>query len=254
MDREKLRYNSKNIKTKASLNKARVETQIMREELETGLKVLDQIKKQRDYIIAQVKQELREQKDLQAKIEYLQKEYKLLQMSQAANERILKNTQTQRQQLTKEVDELETTVRALKGRNKNMLVQNDFGRLIEVMNLAGSDHQKEKSVLLTCLRDLIKTTEENEFEGVYWKAKYANAKNSMGARIRFADLSMGHTDLKRIYAPVIQELAAKFKKYNLRLETKTQTKQGVVVAVDVTLKLPYANVTASASSSQQLEV
>jgi len=224
--------------SKLSLNKSRMDTQVLREEFDSGMEVLEQIKKQRDYLLAQVRLELQSQKELRSKIEYLKKEYKLLRMSFAANNNILKSTKTKREELEADVIVLEEAVRKVKGKKKNLLVTNDFAKLIEVVNLDGKSFQKEKSVLLTCIRDLIVTTEENEFEGFIWRAKFASSDSALGMRLRFDKLSIGQHDLKNIYTPVISELAAKFKKHNLNVQTKTKSENGVITSMDLTFKLP----------------
>lgn len=224
--------------TKASLKRAQLQTNVLEDELSAGVNIIDKIRKQRNYMVAQVKAELKHQTDLRAKIEYLKKEYKLLKMSQAANQSILNKTKSETIHLEKEVAELENQMRSLKGKKKTLTVKNDFARLIEIINLDGNTHQKEKSVILTCLRDIIKTTEENEFEGIQWKAKFANNTAHMGARIRFSNLSMRKSDLNTIYGPMVKFLAQKFKKYNLKLQTRTKSASGVVTNIDIILRLP----------------
>ena len=238
MDKSSRIQSRKKKQARPSLAKSRMQTQILQEELDSGLVILERIKKQRDYMLAQVKLELQSQKDLKDKIEYLKKQYKLLTMSHAANQNILSSARNQRQSLDAEVEVLESTIRGLNGTSKNLLVQNDFARLIEIVNLDGKSHEKEKSVLLTCTRDLIKTTEENEFEGFIWRAKFANSKTALGLRLRFDQLSIREQDLKSLYTPIISGLAQKFKKYNLKVQTKTKSESGIVTAMDITFKMP----------------
>jgi len=236
MNKASKNFSYKKQPPKASLNKARMQTQILQEELDAGMLVLERIKKQRDYMLAQVKLELQSQKDLRAKIEYLKKEYKLLSMSHAANKNILNNVRNERQSLESDVFVLEKAMRKLKGTEKNLLVQNDFSRLIEVVNLTGNSNEKEKSVLLTCVRDLIHTTEENEFEGFTWRAKYAQNNRALAVRIRFDQLNIRQNDLKNIYQSVIAGLAQKFKKYHLRVQTKTKNQNGVITSMELTFQ------------------
>jgi len=236
---EKLRKRkTKNKTTRASLTSAQMQTQVLTDEFNAGMGVVDKIKKQRNYMLAQVKLELQAQKDLRAKIELLKKEYKLMQLSYDANEKILQETQHNRTKLEEEVNEVESALRKAKGNDKSLMVTNDFARLIEVINLDGRGYQKEKSVLFTCVRDIVKTTQENEFEGFNWRAKFASSNKALGLRVRFDQLSIGQGDLKLIYRPVIEALALKFKKYNLRVQTKTKSANGVVTQMDITLKMP----------------
>lgn len=224
--------------TRASLKKAQLQSNLLEEELKAGVNMIDKIRRQRDYMIAEVKQELKHQSDLRAKIEYLKKEYKLLVMSQTANQKILEKTRGERAELESEVRGLENQLDQLKGKKKSLVVTNDFGKLIEVMNLDGNSGQKEKSVLLTCLRDIIRTTEENEFEGIMWKAKFAKNPGAIGARIRFDRLSMTKQDMQTIYGAMINGLSQKFKKYELKLQTRTKSANGVVTSIDIVLRLP----------------
>ena len=141
-------------------------------------------------------------------------------------------------ELEKEADRVEQILADKVAVQPNLTVKGDFPKLIEAINHKGRSAHREKSVILTCLKDLIKTTENNEFDDFTWSAKVAGNLEGIGVRIVFENLSIGRKDLKYVYKPAIADMAKKFKNYKLQIQTKTLTKNGVVKALDIVLKVP----------------
>jgi hypothetical protein len=223
---------------KPSLNKLRLETSVLKNEFEQGMVATDRLQRQRRYLVAQIQLELEAQRKLREKIEYIKTEFHNLQKGHDTNAAILVQKRAERKKLEQEADRVEQILADKVSVQPNLTVKGDFSKLIEAINHKGRSANKEKSVLLTCLKELIKTTENNEFDDFTWNARVAGNKEGLGVRIVFESLSIGRQDLKYVYKPAIASMARKFKNYKLQIQTKTLTKSGVVKALDIVLKLP----------------
>jgi hypothetical protein len=243
---------SKIRQSRTSLKEARLNTDVLKEEFDHGLQILDKIRKERELITSEIKSEIILQIQLKEKIEFLKREYKLLETTHLANSNILDESRENRVDLVAQVEQLENyqkriirtideqsvTPIALKTRG-SFLVENNFSKLFEVVNSNSNEHQKEKSVLLSCLKELIDTTDANEFSDFKWKTKLAYGTKGLGAKLRFENLTIRPNDMKVIYKPIISKLGARFKKMNLVLQVKTKKNNGIVEMLDFTVKLPY---------------
>lgn len=221
-----------------SLNILRQQTKVLRDEFEHGLIVTDRLQQQRRYLVAQIQIELEAQRKLREKIEYIKVEFHNLQKGHDSNAAILVQKRAQRIELEQEANRVEKILAQKVSVQPSLTVKGDFTKLIQAINHKGKVANKEKSVLLTCLKDLIKTTENNEFEDFTWSARVAGNADALGVRIIFENLTIGRQDLKFVYRPAIAQMAQKFKNYKLQIQTKTLTKSGVIKALDIVLKVP----------------
>jgi hypothetical protein len=219
-----------------SLNLLRQQTKVLRYEFEHGLTATDRLQQQRRYLVTQIQVELEAQRKLREKIEYIKVEFHNLQKGHDTNAAILVQKKAQRLELEKEAARVEKILAQKVSVQPSLTVNGDFSKLIQAINHKGKTANKEKSVLLTCLKDLIKTTENNEFEDFTWSARVAGNSDALGVRIIFENLTIGRQDLKYVYRPAIAQMAQKFKNYKLQIQTKTLTKSGVIKALDIVLK------------------
>jgi hypothetical protein len=238
--------------SRTSLKEARLNTNVLKEEFDHGLQILDKIRKEREQITSEIKSEVLLQIQLKEKIDFLKREYKLLKTTHEANSIILTESRSNRSELEEQVKQLESyqkrivrtidqssaTPTVLKSRG-SYVIENNFSKLFEVVNANSKENQKEKSILLTCLKELIDTTDNNEFSDFKWKTKLAYSPKGLGAKIRFENLSIRPNDMKVIYKPIITRLGERFKNMNLILQVKTKKNNGVVEVLDFTVKLPY---------------
>ncbi len=102
-----------------------------------------------------------------------------------------------------------------------------------IERLAGSEI-KSGSALYTALEAIIKSVEENEFEGVQLRTLLDKNKSKLGARLHFTNVSSQYADVIAHLSPVIGEMGKRFRNYGLKVETRTKkTSTGTVTALDV---------------------
>jgi prefoldin subunit 5 len=249
--------------TRRDIQKARVKTADLQEEYDHGLQVLDKVRRERDLILVEMKEELTTQIELREKIDFLKREYEHLKAAHKKNQILVKNVKQANSELKNEVDQLDRFQRDIikkidkkevkptkLSRRGSYIVENDFMRLVNEVSSKQS-YKKEKSVLLTCLKDLIDIIEANEFSDFNWKTKVAYSPKGLGARVQFTKLSFQPNDMKSILKPTVEELRSKFSHMNVDLQFKTHTINGVVDKIDVVVKMPYQHKELKTSISGQ---
>ncbi len=237
LERNKRRNHSK--RNSVSLERARLETLVYKDELENGLLLVDKIQKERARMVKEVELELSYQGVLKEKITYLKEQVNELRQSHTANSKVLDSIKAHRSNMQQEVVELESNILTNKAVSTAKNVTDNYAKLMEAVNSDRMNHPKEKSILLSILRDLIQTTHENEFEGYSWKAKVAHSGSSVGARIRFSNLAIHESNLKGIYQPVIKGFETKFSTQDISIDAQTKKESGVVSTLDIIVKISY---------------
>lgn len=222
-------------KSTNSLYKMQLETELLREELNSGVLFVNKLHRERVRLVEAMEREVEKQQELREKIDQLKAEYSRLQKSQKINQKLLSKTQTDRKELERTVEETKKVAQELVP-NKSETIRNSFPKLIVLLNKG--EHPTEKSILLTCLGGFIRTMSENEFEEYNWTAKVAENYQGVGARIRFDKIFMSEQDLKSIYRPVVDELAQRFSRSGLSVTAKTKKQNGIVTALDLIIKVP----------------
>lgn len=241
MDRTKRnpRKNQSNRQNK-SLHKLKLETEILREELNHGVLLVNRIHKERVRLVNAIEQEIDKQADLRERIAQLKAQYSRLQKNLKTNNKLLAKTQTSRVELEQEVQAIKTRAKTINQMRSSESVKNNFAKLMQEVNSQQGKYPKERSVLLTCLKEFIQTMQANEFEDYKWKAKVAQTDETIAGRIQFTSIYITPEDLRRIYKPVITELGARFKAAKIKVETRTRKENGVITCLDMVISVPVA--------------
>jgi hypothetical protein len=126
----------------------------------------------------------------------------------------------------------------MREKSRRTIIQNNFPKLMEEIQ-KGSGFPKEKSVLLSCIQELIETTLANEFSGVDWKARVAQTNSMIGGRIFFHNLATQKADIHSLYGPIIEGLGKRFGRSNISIQTKTNNINGIVSKLDIKIQVPF---------------
>lgn len=246
---KKPRQQKKQQQNRTTLQKERLNTDILREEFEQGLQVLDKIRKERALITSQIESEISEQIILQDKINFLKDEYSKLKLNHNENKKTLSLVQKKTKVLKSDVARIEKThSHIIKNSNLktnvlgfvgNVLVENDFSELVAELNSLKHTNIKERSIMLTCIKQLIDTTQANEFSDFTWKAKVAYNSSSIGSKLRFEKLTIRPSDMKLIFKPIIESINEKFKSTNIQLKVESKKINGVVEILDFTFRIKF---------------
>lgn len=106
-----------------------------------------------------------------------------------------------------------------------------------VERLAGGE-RKTGMALYTCLEAIIKSVEENEFEGVKYRTRIDKNSSKMGARLYFTNITSQYHDVLGHLGPIINEMGLRFRKYGMTIETKAKkSATGIVSALDIKVVL-----------------
>ena len=216
------------------IHKAKLDTQLLQEEYDAGVEFVNKLHLERNKIKQAVEQEIKKQNELREKIEFLKAERKRVEKANRTHTKLFDKAQNDRISLEIEADSYEKN-NELKAQT-SQTVRNNFPELI--VHLNRGDLPTEKSILLTCLGQFIRTMAENEFEEHNWTAKIAENGKGVAGRIRFDGIFMTEADIRLIYKPVVQELGKRFSRSGLQIQTKTRKKNGVVTLVDLVVRVP----------------
>ena len=222
----------KRVKAK-TLQSSRDITTLLENELEAGVEITHKINRQRMALVKEIQAELMAQQELYQKIHFIKKEFSQLQKVNKENFKVLRAKQNERITLEHELAELEQMVDTRK-----VLKVSNYKELVSGLNNISSQEFVEKSVLLTCVKDIVETTENNEFEDAKWLAKVAKNSNELGVRLKFTNLSFMRSDLKAVYSPLIKSLGERFSNHDLRIVTRTKIEKGIVTALDMRITIP----------------
>ena len=214
----------------------KLETDLLQEQLDSGVDFVNRLHRERLRLSELMDLELKKQSELKNKINLLKAESSRLQKNIRTKEKLINKIQNDNSQLEEAVNQLEAKADELEKVKKSQTVRNNFPELIVYLNRG--DLPTEKSILLTCLGKFIRTMAENEFEEHDWTAKIAENHKGVAGRIRFDGLFMTETDLKIIYKPVINELGKRFSRSGLTVTARTKKNNGVVTALDLTIRVP----------------
>ncbi|MBT4793322.1 MAG: hypothetical protein HON90_17255, partial [Halobacteriovoraceae bacterium] len=144
-------------------------------------------------------------------------------------------------QKTQEIASKQSSIQQSKKQYANNTIENNFQKL-QATIFAPQNHLKARSILLTCLEELIRTTEANEFDPFSWKVKVDSNDSLVGGRILLSDISIYKTDIDGLYRPLIDSLSRKFSKSQLSIQTKTKSHDGVITLLDVTITVPLISI------------
>tara|TARA_Y100000031_G_scaffold136298_1_gene160249 strand:- start:330 stop:1049 length:720 start_codon:yes stop_codon:yes gene_type:complete len=223
-------------RNKDSYYKKKLETDLLQEEYDSGVEFVNRLHRERLKLSELMELESRKQADLKEKIQFLQGESGRVQKAIRTKQKLIEKIQNESAFLEVEAQVLEEATQKQESLKQSQTVKNNFPELIVYLNRG--DLPTEKSILLTCFGRFIRTMAENEFEEHAWTAKVAENNKGVAGRIRFDGVFMSETDIKLIYKPIISELGKRFSRSGLAITTKTKRSNGVVTALDVTIRVP----------------
>jgi hypothetical protein len=221
-----------------SLDHARVESKILEEEFQNGLHLVDKVQKRKASMIKELEEEVSYQELLKAKLKFLKSEYNTLSENHHKNEKLLSQAIIHRKNLQRSVIKTEKSMINMREKSRRSIIQNNFPMLMEEIQ-KGSGFPKEKSILLSCIQELIEVTLANEFSGIDWKARIGRTHSMIGGRVCFHNLATQKSDIHVLYSPIIKGLGQRFGHSNISIQTKTNNINGVVTKLDIKIQVPF---------------
>ena len=223
------------------LNQQEAQTDVYLEQVEHGLFSLDKLHRDNNSLMREMSSEKKYHDLLRKKLEFLQTEYRhYLKENTQYNIELCENkkesTQLKEQyyHLKKQISKTQKSQQGI----EQMVIKNNLPRLIREVS-KGSDFPKEKSIVLNCLQELIKTTFDNEFSGIVWAARVAHRDNELAARIKFSNMTIHQSDINEVYAPVMTRFNRLFKHSGFKIKTKNNTVNGVIIELDFVIQVPF---------------
>ncbi len=114
---------------------------------------------------------------------------------------------------------------------KTSIVENHYPKLLNTIQNATFGN-KEKAIFRNISQVLIDTTLNNEFSEVKWKAIMNSDGTKVGMRIKFFEMAMLKTDVKRVYGPVTNALKNQYRYQGLSLKVNYTHVRGVITCLD----------------------